>query len=155
MRDLHREQMDSRGRFWSVTKNLNKEFDRITSLHLKFADTVTEFVGNMSFLYLHIIWFGAWIGINIGWIYPGREFDPYPFGLLTMIVSLEAIFLTTLVMVSQNVQAKRSELRAELDYQVNLKAEKEVVAIHEELRENNDMTQRLIEMVETKKGRLK
>ena len=143
------------GRFWSVTKNLNKEFDRITSLHLKFADTVTEFVGNMSFLYLHIIWFGAWIGINIGWIYPGREFDPYPFGLLTMIVSLEAIFLTTLVMVSQNVQAKRSELRAELDYQVNLKAEKEVVAIHEELRENNDMTQRLIEMVETKKGRLK
>jgi len=91
--------------------------------------------------------------MNTGWINPGHEFDPYPFGLLTMIVSLEAIFLTTLVMVSQNVQAKRSELRAELDYQVNLKAEKEVVAIHEELRENNEMTQRLIDLTGTKKGR--
>ena len=131
-----------------VTKNLNKEFERIASLHVKFADFVTAFVGNMTFLYTHAVWFFAWIAINMEWIYAGHVFDPYPFGLLTMIVSLEAIFLTTLVMVSQNVQAKRSELRAELDYQVNLKAEKEIVTIHEELRKNNEMTKELLDTVE-------
>ena len=133
-----------------VSKNLNREFDRILSIQLKFADWVTEFVGNMTFLYIHVIWFGAWIGINTEIFYQGHVFDPYPFGLLTMIVSLEAIFLTTLVMVSQNVQSKRSELRAELDYQVNLKAEKEIVIIHEELKANNEMTQKLLELVESK-----
>lgn len=130
-----------------VTKNLNREFDRIASLHLKFADFVTEFVGNMIFLYIHIIWFSLWIAINTGSIFPGYSFDSYPFGLLTMIVSLEAIFLTTLVMVSQNVQSKRSELRAELDYQINLKSEKEIVTIHEELKQHNKMMQRLLEFV--------
>ena len=86
-------------------------------------------------------------------VYPGHVVDPYPFSLLTMTVSLEAIILTTLVMVSQNVQSKRAELRAELDYQVNLKAEKEIVVIHEELKRNNEMTQRLLECVEAKRKR--
>ncbi|MBI4448505.1 DUF1003 domain-containing protein [Candidatus Woesearchaeota archaeon] len=136
-----------------VTKNLNREFDRITSLHLKFADAITEFVGNMVFLYMHVVWFVFWIGINTEYIFVGNVFDPYPFGLLTMIVSLEAIFLTTLVMVSQNVQSKRSELRAELDYHVNLKAEKEIVIIHDELQRNNEMTQRVLDVLESRSRR--
>lgn len=130
-----------------VTKNLNKEFERITTLHVKFADSVTAFVGNMTFLYVHAVWFFAWIGVNLEWFYPGKVFDPYPFGLLTMIVSLEAIFLTTLVMVSQNVQAQRSELRAELDYQINIKAEKEIATIHDELQRNNAMTKEVLEIL--------
>ena len=133
-----------------VTKNVDREFDRISSLHLKLADSVTEFVGNLVFLYIHVIWFALWIGVNTEWFYPGNVFDQYPFGLLTMIVSLEAIFLTTLVMVSQNVQSKRSELRSELDYQVNLKAEKEIVIIHEELKRNNEMTQDVMDMLAAK-----
>ena len=133
--------------FHFVSKNLNKEFERISSLQLKFADYVTGFVGNMTFLYVHALWFFFWIGINLEWFYRRHVFDPYPFGLLTMIVSLEAIFLTTLVMVSQNVQAQRSELRAELDYQVNLKAEKEIATIHEELQRNNAMTKEALEMM--------
>lgn len=136
-----------------VTKNLNREFERISNLHLKFADFVTEWVGHVGFLYIQICWFTFWILINTEMVYPGHVFDPYPFSLLTMTVSLEAIILTTLVMVSQNVQSKRAELRAELDYQVNLKAEKEIVVIHEELKRNNEMTQRLLECVEAKRKR--
>lgn len=134
--------------FHFVSKNLNHEFERIATLHLKIADFVTAFVGNMTFLYVHAVWFILWISINLEWFSPLHVFDPYPFGLLTMIVSLEAIFLTTLVMVSQNVQAQRSELRAELDYQVNLKSEKEIAALHDELARNNTMTKEVLDILD-------
>jgi uncharacterized membrane protein len=67
--------------------------ERRQSLESRIADQITRFAGSMRFVYIHIIWFAAWIGFRI---------EPYPFGLLTMIVSLEAIFLSTFVMISQN-----------------------------------------------------
>ena len=68
----------------------------------RIADVITAFAGSMAFVYIHIVWFGAWIGFGV---------EKYPFGLLTMIVSLEAIFLSTFVMISQNrADSKRQAL---------------------------------------------
>ena len=109
-----------------MSKNLNLEFDKVQTLHQKLADKITEFSGTMWFVYFHVIWFIIWVLLNHGWFGPQYVFDTYPYGLLTMIVSLEAIFLATFIMISQNIFSRRSELRAELDYQVNLNTEKEV-----------------------------
>ncbi|MCU1455291.1 MAG: hypothetical protein JWN46_3437 [Acidimicrobiales bacterium] len=87
------------------------------------ADRVTNFAGSLNFVYLHSVWFGIWILINVGMIGVSAEFDKFPFGLLTMIVSLEAIFLSTFVMVSQNRQAARADVRSELDFENNLRSE--------------------------------
>jgi len=87
------------------------------------ADKVTRFAGSLNFVYLHSVWFGIWIALNVGILGSTIAFDKYPFGLLTMIVSLEAIFLSTFVMVSQNRQSARSDIRAQLDFETNLRAE--------------------------------
>jgi uncharacterized membrane protein len=84
--------------------------------------------GIMSFLYLHTIWFGVWIIVNLS---PTgfKPFDPYPFGLLTMIVSLEAIFLAAFVLISQNRTAAEADHRADLDLQINLLTEHEITRV--------------------------
>jgi len=87
------------------------------------ADGITNFAGSMRFIYLHVIWFGVWIAINVGLTGLGHEFDKFPFGLLTMIVSLEAIFLSTFVMISQNRQAVRTDVRSQLDFENNIRSE--------------------------------
>ena len=86
------------------------------------ADRITMFAGSMKFVYVHIVWFAVWLLLNSG-IGGLKKFDKFPFGLLTLIVSLEAIFLATFVMISQNRQAARSEFRAELDFENNLRGE--------------------------------
>jgi uncharacterized membrane protein len=87
------------------------------------ADGITTFAGSMRFVYIHITWFVVWIGLNVGLAGINHEFDKFPFGLLTMIVSLEAIFLATFVMISQNRQAARTDLRSQLDFENNIRAE--------------------------------
>src|SRR5947208_826998 len=81
---------------------LRRDADRRRSLQDRVADAITNFSGSMAFLYAHAIWFLVWIAVNEKWVPGVPPFDPFPFGLLTMIVSLEAIFLSTLVMISQN-----------------------------------------------------
>jgi uncharacterized membrane protein len=99
------------------------------------ADRITRFSGSMIFVYLHVIWFGVWILLNTGLIRIPyiSEFDPFPFGLLTLVVSLEAIFLSTFVLISQNRQAKISERRNDLDLQIDLLAEQKTAKIIEML----------------------
>ena len=92
------------------------------------ADRITAFAGSLNFVYIHTAWFAVWILINIGLLGAALEFDEFPFGLLTMVVSLEAIFLATFVMVSQNRQAARSDLRSDLDFENNLRSE--IWAVH-------------------------
>ena len=104
-------------------KNANKLVDSLKRTQDRAADVVTSFAGSLNFVYLHSIWFGIWILVNIGLIGAAVEFDRFPFGLLTMIVSLEAIFLSTFVMVSQNRQTMRSEVRNQLDFEANLRSE--------------------------------
>lgn len=74
----------------------------------RLADRITSFAGSMKFVYLHLIWFGTWIAFKV---------EPYPFGLLTMIVSLEAIFLSTFVMISQNRADEKRQALANLEWQ--------------------------------------
>jgi len=79
-----------------------QEKKRAESVQNRIADRITDFAGSMTFVYLHILWFGSWIGFGV---------EKYPYGLLTMIVSLEAIFLSTFVMISQNrADAKRQAI---------------------------------------------
>ena len=92
------------------------------------ADRITSFAGSMRFVYIHIVWFAVWVAINVGLAGLGWEFDKFPFGLLTMVVSLEAIFLATFVMISQNRSAARADLRSELDFENNVRGE--VWSIH-------------------------
>ncbi|MFD4508289.1 DUF1003 domain-containing protein [Streptomyces sp. NPDC058457] len=89
----------------------------------RIADAITAFSGTMLFVYLHAAWFTVWIAFNEGLFGDAAVWDPYPFGLLTMIVSLEAIFLSTFVMVSQNRQAIREKVRADLDFETNVRSE--------------------------------
>jgi uncharacterized membrane protein len=104
-------------------------FGRLRSGQDRVADAITRFAGSMSFVYLHVGWFTVWIVLNAGLVGSALVFDDFPFGLLTMIVSLEAIFLSTFVMISQNREAMRAEVRANLDFETNLTAEVLVRAI--------------------------
>jgi uncharacterized membrane protein len=89
------------------------------------ADKITTLAGSTPCLLIHLTWFASWIVVNVGLV-PGVEpFDPFPFSFLTLVVSLEAIFLTLLVLMSQNRMTKEADKRAHLDLQVNLLAEQE------------------------------
>jgi len=114
-----------------MARHLKEEFEKIQNMQDKAADKITAFSGSMAFVYIHAVIFTFWIVWNI-WI-DKKGFDPFPFGLLTLIVSLEAIFLSTFVMLSQNRQSKQADLRSELDYEVNVKTEQEVAEIKQML----------------------
>ncbi|MBI5708048.1 MAG: DUF1003 domain-containing protein [Armatimonadetes bacterium] len=102
-----------------------KEFSGRTRQE-RFADVITAWTGSMAFFYFHLVWFFLWISINLRWIPAFEPFDQYPFGLLTMVVSLEAIFLSTFVLVSQNKEAMLNAQHEGLDLQINLLAEYEI-----------------------------
>ena len=116
-----------------VSRNANAEVEERATFVQRVADWLAWFSGSMLFLLLHALWFGAWIALNIGILnIPGLSgFDPFPFGLLTMIVSLEAIFLSTFVLISANRQAEKDKVRADIEYDVNIKAEMEVAYLHD------------------------
>jgi uncharacterized membrane protein len=95
------------------------------SLPDQIADSITSFSGNLVFVYVHIAWFGIWILLNTGKL-GVAPFDPFPYGLLTMVVSLEAIFLSTFVLISQNRLSAEAEKRADLNLQIALLTEHEV-----------------------------
>ena len=92
----------------------------------RLAGAITRFCGSMPFLYVHTLWFGFWLLWNgIPSVPKKMRFDPYPYELLTMVVSLEAIFLSTFVLISQNQQARLDSRRNQLDLQINLLSEQE------------------------------
>jgi uncharacterized membrane protein len=87
------------------------------------ADRITRFCGSMTFVWVHVLWFTAWILGNT--VFAEKPIDPYPFSFLTLVVSLEAIFLSTFIMISENRQGRLDERRSHLDLQINLLAEQE------------------------------
>src|SRR5207245_4004465 len=93
---------------------------RAESVQNRIADRITTFAGSMAFVYIHIAWFGCWIGLGV---------EKYPYGLLTMIVSLEAIFLSTFVMISQNRADAKRQVVADLQWQT----------VREEDRQNREL----------------
>ena len=98
------------------------------SIQLKVADAITSFTGSMQFVYLHLFAFGFWITANLGWL-PGILPWDESFVVLAMIASVEAIFLSTFVLISQNRMAAEAERRAELDLQISLLTEHEITKV--------------------------
>jgi uncharacterized membrane protein len=94
----------------------------------RIADTITRFTGSLHFVYIHLILFGGWIAINLGWMPVVPRFDP-SFVVLAMVASVEAIFLSTFVLISQNRMAALADRRADLDLQVSLLAEHEITRL--------------------------
>ncbi len=91
----------------------------------KASDAIANFVGSILFVVIHIVWFGVWVALNAGIL----RFDPYPFALLCMLVSLEGVLLSTFVLIKQNRMSQRADHRNHLDLQVNLLAEKEITKV--------------------------
>ena len=100
---------------------------RSTAEHV--ADKITTLAGSTPCLLIHLAWFATWISLNVGLVPGIAPFDPFPFSFLTLVVSLEAIFLTLLVLMSQNRMTKEADKRAHLDLQVNMLAEQEATMI--------------------------
>ena len=117
----------------SVSKNANEELgeDKRTVV-MKAADWIAAFSGSIPFLFIHCLIFFVWIVLNVRPLGSTRigGFDHFPFGLLTMVVSLEAIILSVFVLLSQNRQVERERVRNDIEYDVNLKAELEISHMH-------------------------
>lgn len=110
-------------------EGFRQKLDRRRTLVEKIADQLTSWSGSFSFFFIHIVFFSIWILFNINFFPDIFPFDPYPFGLLTMIVSLEAIFLSIIVLLSQNRQARIADLREEVNLQIGMIAEKEITKL--------------------------
>ncbi|MFL6232894.1 MAG: DUF1003 domain-containing protein [Thermoanaerobaculia bacterium] len=138
----------------TATRNVNEEAEDRRSTVEKAADWIAAFSGSITFLMMHVVFFAVWIGLNVEW--PGWRppmFDPFPFGLLTMVVSLEAIILSVFVLLSQNRQASKDRIRGDIEYQVNLKAELEVAQLHEKI--DRLHVEALVRLDELRRGLLK
>lgn len=113
-----------------IARSFNQEIEQKLSLMQKSAAKAAEFSGSFMFLWLNAILFAGWVIFNLG-VVPGVPvFDPYPFGALAFFVSIEAIFLSIIVLIAQNLQAATDKIRNDIEYEVNLRAENEVTHLH-------------------------
>jgi uncharacterized membrane protein len=143
----------SEGSLSSLTKRnveiiaqLEKSADAERSLTDRLADGISAFVGSMQFVYIHIAWFAVWIAASsLPFIPAAWRIDPFPFTFLTFVVSLEAIFLSTFILISQNHEEHIARRRNHLDLQINLLSEQEnsqmlkmLEAIHRQLQIGSD-----------------
>lgn len=113
----------------ALLRDVRQRYHRERSSQQRVADAITGFAGSMKSVYLHALLFGSWLLINSGVLSRALVFDPYPFVMLAMFASVEAIFLSTFVLVSQNRQAELSARRDELELQINLLAEHEITKL--------------------------
>jgi uncharacterized membrane protein len=104
-----------------------RQEEKQKGLQDRIADSVTRFTGSMRFVYIHVVIFGLWIVINLGWL-PLPRFDP-SFVVLAMVASVEAIFLSTFVLITQNRMQALADRRADLDLQISLLAEHEITRL--------------------------
>jgi uncharacterized membrane protein len=128
IRSSRRPSIDSIGRNVGRIAKLEAEQIEARSVTERIAGLVTRAAGTASFAMIHLVWFAGWIVVNGGLIRRIKPFDPFPFSLLTMIVSLEAIFLSIWILISQNHMSRQADRREHLDLQVNLLAEQESTA---------------------------
>lgn len=103
-----------------------EEIARESRVHERIADRVAGFIGNPYFIVVHAVWFLLWIAVNTGVVTLSPMFDTYPFGLLGIILSIEAIFITGFLLISQNRQSSHADKRSELDYEVNVRTYREI-----------------------------
>ena len=115
--------------------------------HERLADRVSSFVGKPHFLAVHVFWFTGWVALNTGIVAVMARFDAYPFSLLGIILSIEAIFITGFLLISQNRQNAHADKRAELDYEVNVRTYREIHEIDGMLRVIVERLEKLEEAV--------
>jgi uncharacterized membrane protein len=113
------------------------EAERANSLQSRIADVITGFAGSMSFVYVHMVWFAFWVLLPV---------EKYPFGLLTMIVSLEAIFLSTFVMISQNRADARRQVFADNQYEMIQEEQKQNLELIEQGKRIEQLTQSVLDL---------
>jgi CRP/FNR family cyclic AMP-dependent transcriptional regulator len=135
----------------SATRNPNEEEEDKRTTVMKVADWIAEFSGSLTFLFIHLGIFAFWLVANT--VLPqSMRFDGYPFGFLTLVVSLEAIFLSVFVLLSQNRQAERDRVRNDIEYDVNLKAEMQIAHMHEKVDNIYAEIQKRLDRMEKKIG---
>ena len=129
-----------------ISRNVNRAFEAEMSFGDRLADRVAVFGGSWTFIGLFAVVMVAWTMINVVLLPPARAFDPYPFIFHNLILSMIAAIQAPIIMMSQNRQSAKDRLAAAHDYEVNLKAELEILSLHEKL---DDMRQRhLVEILE-------
>ena len=111
----------------------NQTIEEKATAFQRFADYLARVSGTLPFLLFHFFWFATWVLINQGVVPGAPVFDPFPFGLLTMVVSLEAIFLSCVVLISQNRQEARDRIRSDAEYEANIRSSLEVTQLHVKL----------------------
>ena len=135
-----------------ATGNVNLAFESKLSFTQRAANWIADFSGSMPFLAINGLIFLAWIVINIELVPGLAAFDPYPFGFLTMSVSLEAIFLSIVVLLAQNLNSAKERVRNDIEYEVNLQAERKVTELHRRLSQLHHDLSRRLERLEGKKS---
>ena len=119
--------------------------ERQQSVQNRISDAITRFAGSMVFVYVHVLWFGLWIGLKV---------EKYPFGLLTMMVSLEAIFLSTFVMISQNRADARHQVFADSQYEMIQEEQKQNIELIEQGKRIEQLTQSVLSLTQEVHARL-
>jgi uncharacterized membrane protein len=137
----------------TASRNVNQIEDEQHSPITRLIHWFAGFSGTVSFVNVHIIAFFFWIAVNLGLVPYVPKFDPFPFGLLTVIVSLEAIILSGFVLISQKAQRAKDCVRSEIEYEVNLKAELEIAHLHEKVDHLNARVLARLDKLEKALGR--
>src|ERR1700728_1429034 len=117
----------------TVTRNVNDVAAEQGTLLTRLADAVPSFTGSIASLAFHAVFLSGWIAINLSFIRNMKAFDPYPFEFLSVIVSLEAIFLTLFVLTSQNRQRTRDRIRSDIEFESSINTETKIAYLHEKI----------------------
>ena len=117
----------------TVTRNANDVAEEQQTAVTRIADAVPEFLGNLPSAVLHALFFGSWILINIGLAAGLSVFDPYPFGLLSVMVSMESIILNLFVLTIQNRQRTRDRIRSDIEFETAVNTEMKIAHLHEKI----------------------
>ena len=117
----------------TVTRNVNDVAAEQGTILTRFADAVPSFTGSLASLAFHALFLGGWIVVNLSLVRMVKPFDPYPFEFMSVIVSLEAIFLTLFVLTSQNRQSARDRIRSDIEFETSINTETKIAYLHEKI----------------------
>jgi len=120
-----------------------EELGKQSRWHVTLVNKIANFIGRPHFVFIHILWIGAWIALNTGIFMFGRVFDVYPFGLLALALSVEAILITSILIISNSGQTDLANTRATLDYELNIQTYREILEIRRSLDAINERLDQL------------
>jgi uncharacterized membrane protein len=116
-----------------ITRNVNASIDEGMTFGQSLADNVARWGGSWTFIIWFFVFLGCWALLNTYWLATEKQFDPYPFIFLNLLLSMLASIQAPLILMSQNRQAERDRIQATMDYEINLKAEMEILELHEKI----------------------